>query len=145
MHTAFFDTQDAIVALLRTVVPAAISVGLSPAMPDEEHVWVGGETPTPVDRTYRQSGVVAADESFDVLVHVLVQYEDPEYRPARDRLKSVLDPICDAFSADPRLGGRLMLCVVATIQIEAALVDERTWQAMATLAVRCSAQVTRDG
>lgn len=145
MHTAFFDTQDALVALLRGVVPSEISVSLAPAMPEDEHVWVNGETPNPIDRTYRQSGVVTADESFDVLVHVLVQYPDPEYLLVRDRLKSVVDPICDAISQDPRLGGQLQLCVVASIQLEVALVDERTWQAMATLSIRCTAQVNRDG
>lgn len=145
MRTAFFATQDALVAFLRPHVPDEISVSLAPAMPDSEHVWVNGETPNPIDRAYRQSGVVAADESFDVLVHVLVEYADPEYKPVRDRLKSVVDPICDALSANPTLNGSLMLCVVASIQIEAALADERTWQAMAVLSIRCTAHVTRDG
>lgn len=145
MRTAFFDTQDRLQALLRTVVPSAIPVGLAPAMPDEEHVWIGGETPNPIDRAYVQSGVVAADETFDVLVHILTQASDPEYAVARAKLKALLDPICDAISAKPTLDGALMLCVVATIQIEAALADERTWQAMATLAVRCTAHVTKDG
>jgi len=105
-------------------------------------VWIPGETPSAISRVYRQSGVVAADERFDVLVHILTERRDPDYTAVRDRIKAMADAITTALAADPTLGGLLKLCVVVQAQPEDTFKDDATRQMMLTLTVRCDAHVT---
>jgi len=86
---------------------------------------------------------VAADERFDLLVHVLTERRDPDYTAVRDRIKALADAITTAIAADPTLGGLLMSCVVVQAQPEETFKDDATRQMLETLTVRCDAHVHR--
>lgn len=142
MDLALFATQDALATLVTAALPGVeVTLG-TPGNIEPEHVWIPGETPSPISRVYRQSGVVAADERFDVLIHILTERRDPDYTAVRDRIKAMGDAITTALAADPTLGGLLKLCVVVQAQPEDTFKDDATRQMMLTLTVRCDAHVT---
>jgi hypothetical protein len=140
MRLSLFAVQDALLALIQAALPG-VTAGISPANIEPEHVWINGET-TDLARTYQQSGVVAVDERYDVLIHFLTERADPDYVTVRDRMQELTDAFCDAIAADPRLGGLVMLAVVSRGQVEETFKDETTRQMMTTLTVRVEAHVT---
>lgn len=145
MDLALWATQDALAALAADALPTvSVCLGAPPNL-EPEHVWVSGETPGPVNRVYRQSGVVAADERFDVVMHFLTERRDPDYVVVRDRMKDMVDAFTTALAADPTLGGLLKLCVVVQAQPEEAFKDDSTRQMMTTLTIRCDAHVVATG
>lgn len=145
MDLAFFAAQDALHALVQQVHPGVTVTLGTPGNVEPEHIWISGETPAAISRNYRQSGIVAADERFDLMIHILTERADPEYREVRDRIKALADPITAALADDPRLGGLLMLCVVVQAQPEETFKDDITRQMMLTLTVRCDAHVIKTG
>jgi hypothetical protein len=140
MHLSVAPVQDALLVLIETALPG-VEVGISPANIQPEHVWINGEV-TELRRNYRQSGVVAADEQYELLVHLLTERADPDYLVVRDRMQALTDAVCDALAADPTLGGLAKLVVVARAQVEETFKDESTRQMMTTLTVRCDVHVT---
>jgi hypothetical protein len=140
MRLSVFAVQDALLALIQGALPG-VTAGISPANIEPEHVWINGEV-TDLTRNYRQSGIVATDERYDVLVHVLTERADPDYTVVRDRMQELTDAFCDAIAADPTLGGLAKLAVVSRGQIEETFKDDTTRQMMTTLTVTCDVHVT---
>jgi hypothetical protein len=90
-------------------------------------------------QTYALSSLAAKEEVWDQDVVVFGTVLTSDGVDARDRVDPIVHTILAAVSADPKMGGLVMLAQVVSVRREEAVPDRTTRQHAATLRVRVRA------
>lgn len=143
MRTAAFSAQDALYAAIDAATyPGEVTRSLGvPARLEHDLVWVAGRIDD-IANEYRVSGLGAVDERFTLNVHVFSRRRGT-LADVRDRAVELADAVDDALTADPTLGGTVMLATVVRRTAEESIdEDGRARGFLISLYVECSAYLT---
>ena len=143
MHTTVYAAQNALktaLSALSGLDNARVTLG-HPASLEKDEVWVSGEVQD-WQLEYRQSGLVARDEFYTLIVYCFASRTGKDFEGVRDRVAGYSTAVEDYLADNPTLGGTVMLATVISATLDEGISqDGRTRMAMQTLNVRCRAHV----